>query len=248
MVPNKKIQELEKILQELKLEEQSATILESTEPMNFRKLRKKGNMRNFFTQWYVWATIIVLAIAFILPFATMSLIKGSTFTESKGSIVERIQNLNELTTAEAHTKVMIERSDNKIFGQEIGLNLPGTKRDLLVVIPGGVKAGVDFSTITEADIKLNEEKKTATITLPGAKILGEPTIDFDNVQVFSNEGLFREKADISEAYELANEAKKQILEEATTQGVLNTAKKNVQSSVSDMFALVGYKVKVEFKE
>ncbi|MFE6166556.1 DUF4230 domain-containing protein [Viridibacillus arvi] len=253
MTSNKKIRELEKMLKELKSEEQSATVLDSPESLYYRKDRKKGFIRKFlipkfFMQWYVWATIIVLALLIIIPIATMNLIKGSTFTENKGSIMERIQNLNELTTAEAYTKIMIERSDNKLFGKEIGVNLPGTKRELLVVIPGGVKAGVDFSKITEKDIELNEEKKIATITLPTAKILGEPQIDFDHVQVFSSEGLFREKADISEAYELAKEAKKLMIEEATTQGVIDTAKSNAQSSVADMFALVGYDVTVEFKE
>ena len=53
---------------------------------------------------------------------------GSTFTEEKGVFLEQIQDLNELATAEAFTKVIVERQDNTLFGQSIGLDVPGTKR------------------------------------------------------------------------------------------------------------------------
>ena len=99
--------------------------------------------------------------------------QGSTFTEQKGAFLEQIQELNELATAEAYTKVIIERQDNTLFGQSIGFNLPGTKRQLLVVIPGSVKAGVDISGVTEKDVVIDEENKTAKLTLPPATFLGE---------------------------------------------------------------------------
>ena len=54
-------------------------------------------------------------------------------------------------------------------------------------------------------------KKTAKLTLPPAKFLGGAEIFFDQVEVYSYEGLFREKANIEEAYELAAEAKKLII-------------------------------------
>ena len=67
----------------------------------------------------------------------------------QGAFLEQIQDLNELATAEAYTKVIIEQQDNAVFGQSIGLNVPGTKRQLLVVIPGSVKAGVELSGLTD---------------------------------------------------------------------------------------------------
>lgn len=239
--------ELEKVLKDFHLgEQQSATIMEAA---SGPRVKFRGKILiSLLKNWYIWAAIVIILAVLILPFATWKLIQGNSFSEQKSSFVERIQNLNELTTAEAYTKVMIERANNELFGKEIGMDLPGTKRQVLVVIPGGVKAGVDFSNVTDKNIEINEKKKIATITLPTAKILGEPEIDFDKVQVFSSEGLFRSKPDISEAYDLAADAKKQMIEEATTQGVLKTAEKNAKKSVAEMFSLVGYHVTVKFKE
>ena len=244
----RKNKELAKVLKDFHMEEQqAATIMEAA--TGSRRIRFRNNLLiGLFKNWYTWIALIIILAILILPFVTWKLLQGNSFAEQKGSLVERIQNLNELTTAEAYTKVMIERENNELFGKEIGVNIPGTKRELLVIIPGAVKAGVDFSGITEKNITINEKKKTATITLPTAKILGEPEIDFNKVQVFSSEGLFRSKPDMKEAYDLAADAKKQMIEEARTQGVLKMAEKNAKNSVADMFSLVGYDVTVKFKE
>jgi hypothetical protein len=111
-----------------------------------------------------------------------------------------------------------------------------------------VKAGVDFSQVTESDIKVDEKNKTALLTLPKPQFLGGPEIFFDQVEVFSYEGLFREKADIEEAYELAKTAKEMMIEETTGQGLLRLAEENASKSVKEMFQLVDYDVQVKFKE
>src|SRR5690606_19936952 len=142
----------------------------------------------------------------------------------------------------------IEREDNKVFGRDIGLDLPGTKRQILVVIPGSVRAGIDFSEITEDDIEVDEEAKTATLTLPKADFLGGPELFMDQAEVYTYEGLFRGEADIKEAFELADEAKQLMLEETRGQGVLELAEKNAARSVEEMFQLVDYDVTVEFED
>ena len=76
----------------------------------------------------------------------------------------------------------------------------------------------------------------------------EPEIFFDNVEIYSYEGLFREKANIEEAYELAEEAKKLILEETAGQGVLQMAEKTAEKTLREMFLFAGYDVTIEFKE
>jgi hypothetical protein len=70
----------------------------------------------------------------------------------------------------------------------------------------------------------------------------------DQVEVYSYEGLLRGDTDISEAYELAEEAKKLMVEETTGQGVLETAEENASRSVQEMFSLVDYDVEVKFEE
>ncbi|GGA21833.1 DUF4230 domain-containing protein [Psychrobacillus lasiicapitis] len=245
-----KIREMEKLLAELKAQknETTATIAENPSRQGFGFGKIPRALYRFRTKSIILIVIIVLLLLAALPFAAYWAIQGSTFTENKGSIVERVQALNELSTAEAYTKVIIERQDNQLFGKEIGIDLPGTKRQILVVVPGAVRAGVDFSQVTESDIKVDDESKTATLTLPMPKFLGGPEIFFDQVEVFSYEGLFREKADITEAYELAETAKEMMIEETTGQGILQLAEENAEKSVKEMFQLVEYDVQVQFKE
>ncbi|KXH83922.1 DUF4230 domain-containing protein [Sporosarcina sp. HYO08] len=250
MKGHKKLNEIERLLQELKdAKKETAVTIDVGERRSFGFWR---TVRLIFPIWrksYIFIAILALALIIALPFAAFFLLKqGSTFSEQKGAYLERIQSLNELATAEAYTKVIIERQDNTLFGQSIGLNLPGTKRQLLVVVPGSVKAGVDFSRVTEKDIQINHDEKTATLTLPPATFLGGAEIYFDQVEVYSYEGLFREKANIEEAYELAAEAKKLILEETAGQGVLTLAEQNAEKTLREMFSFAGYDVMIKFKE
>lgn len=246
---DKKIREMEKLLEELKAQKESAaTIVENPTRKGFGFWKVPRVLSNLRFKTFMVLAIAVLLLLAALPFAALWVIKGSTFTENKGSFLEQVQALNELSTAQAFTKVIIERQDNAVFGKEIGIDLPGTKRQLLVVVPGSVKAGVDFSQVTNADIKVDEKNKTAELTLPKAQFLGGPEILFDQVEVFSYEGLFREKADIEEAYELAETAKEMMIEEATGQGLLQLAEENAATSVKEMFGLVDFDVQVEFKE
>ena len=245
---DERIRDIEKLLEELKAQDEVAVTVESLQPRSAGFWRVSSLFVSIWKRKFLWIFAGLLALIVVIPFITFWAIKGSTFTENKGAFLEQIQSLNELATAEAYTKVIIERQDNTLFGKEIGLDLPGTKRQLLVVIPGSLKAGIDFTKVEEGDIVLDEEAKTATLTLPKAEFLGGPEILFDQVEVFSYEGLFREKADITEAYELAEEAEILMMEETTGQGVLELAEENAARSVSEMFSLVEYDVTVEFEE
>lgn len=248
MSKDQRIKEIEKLLEELKAQDEIAVTVESVQPHSSGFWHVGSLFVSIWRRKFLWIASLLLFLILIIPFATLWMIKGSTFTENKGAFLEQIQSLNELSTAEAYTKVIIERQDNALFGQEIGLNLPGTKRQLLVVIPGSVRAGIDFSKVEASDMIINEEAKKATLTLPKAEFLGGPEILFDQVEVFSYEGVFREKANIKEAYELAKEAEKLMMEETVAQGVLKMAEENAAQSVADMFSLVEYDVTVEFEE
>src|SRR5690606_31213265 len=135
-----KLTEIERLLEEVKGQGE-------TKESGFWKTTKL--MMSVFRNSFLVLIVVLLLLLVALPLGTFWMIKGSTATESKGVFLEQIRDLNQLTTAEAYSKVVIKREDNKVFGQEIGLDLPGTKRQLLVVIPGSVKAGIDLSDVTE---------------------------------------------------------------------------------------------------
>lgn len=251
MQNKKNIEELEHLLNELKSQDEtSVTVEEAAGRWKKPKVFTFGRFLRFFWKTkYLWIALIIISLLIALPFITLNyLTTGSTFMEKKGAVVERIVELNELATAESYTKVLVEREDNQLFGKDIGLNIPGTRRELLVVIPGTVKAGVDFSKVDSGDVDVNEKDKTLKLTLPAAEFLGDPSLDYEHVEIYSYEGLFRGEANIEEAYELAEDAKKLILEESAGQGLLQMAEENARTTVEEMFSITGYEVEIEFKE
>lgn len=246
MSRDKKIQDLEKQLQQLKREE-AATYAEA--PGRSRSLERPFNG----LPKKLWV-FLVLGIALVVAFVAISrmdfvgLISGSSYKEQKSMVVERLQELDQLTTAEAVTTVIIQRENNELFGQEIGFPIPGTFRKVLVEVPGTVRAGIDMSEVTENDVELDEEAMTATITVPKPKLLGQPTIMNDQVKVYSIEGLLRDEASITEGFEIASEAQKLMVERAQSIGLLSLAETNAEKVLQDMFQLVEYEVTIEFEE
>lgn len=194
-----------------------------------------------------WMLVTIAILIVIIAIVIITIVKGSQ-RQTVGAVVEKISNLNELTTAEAYTKVVIERENNKIFGQEINFDIPGTKQKLLVIIPGTVRSSVDLKQLSKSDVKINEDKKTIDITLPMAEIEGEPSLDLDKVKIFSSEGLFRDEATIKDGFSLSKEAQNKMVEEATEQGLLERANKNAEQAIEDLYSLVNYKATVHFKE
>lgn len=223
-----------------KKDETAATYAEPTRHKGFTL---PGNT----LKWLAFA-IILVTIAFIVSQTKglMNFAIGNNSFEQKAAFVERLQEKEDLVTAEAYLKSVIEKEDYKTLFSDI--KIPGTSRQILIIFPGKVQAGIDFSDISENDIEINEEEKTATLKVPKPKILGEPTLFMEQVQALSYEGLLSDKIDLSEAYDIAAEAQDLMLEEAKTQGLLDLAETNAEKVLQDMFQLVEYEVTIEFEE
>lgn len=198
-------------------------------------------------KWSLFA-ILLLVIVIIATVLITKYVSNHTNKQTEDAVVEKITELNELATAEAYLKVIVERENNALFGEEIGLDIPGTKQKLLVVMPGTVRAGVDLSKITKEDVQVDEEKKTIQVTAPEPQIQGKATLDLEKVQVFSTNGLFRDEATVKDGYSLANDAQKLMIKEAETAGLLKHAKTNAEQVIRNLFSALNYNTTVEFKE
>lgn len=243
MSNDKRIKELEQKLQELKREE-AATNAES--PGRVRSVKNPVKL----TKWIpllIGIVVILLAFNFVRTFEFGSLFGGTTL-ENKSVFVESLKESEELVTAEAYTKSVIHLKDNELLGFKFDVNLPGTKREILMIYPGKVRAGIDLSGIQEEDVELNEEQKTAIIKVPKPKIIGLPEIDMSAVQTYSYEGLFRGELPPETTNQKAAEAQELMIEEAATQGLLTLAETNAEKVLQDMFQLVDYDVTIEFEE
>ncbi|MGN7479019.1 DUF4230 domain-containing protein [Solibacillus silvestris] len=238
--------QIENILKELKKgeEESAATAVVGQSKGN---VNISGALFKLIFKFWGLKIFFVGFILLVIIYGGTWLFTGNTFKKESTIYVEQIQELAALATAEAHVTVTIEEEDNKLFGNDIPLNLPGTKRELLLIVPATVVAGVDLKGLTSDDIKVNDNKKELEIVLPRATLIQDPTILMDSVKTFSDEGLFRGEVEWDEGFSLAAEAQKKIRDEAVEIGLLQSAEKSAEKVLKGFFGNLGYTVKLTFK-
>jgi hypothetical protein len=246
MGKNRDLAQYERALRELTeaQKEAGATVAleQKVKVPSFSKKFFKYSLKLFGTK-----NILILLVLLALFFSGYWLFSGSTFKKESSTFVEQIQELAMLATAQAHVKVVIEQEDNKLFGKDIQVNLPGTKRELLLVVPATVVAGVDLKDITIDDIKVNDKEKVIEILLPKASFLQNPAIQMDKVKTFSDEGLFRGETKWDEGFDLAAEAQDEIKKESMEIGLLDAAEKNAEKVLKEFFGALGYAVEISFE-
>ncbi|MEH7383347.1 DUF4230 domain-containing protein [Bacillus sp. JJ1533] len=201
-----------------------------------------------FKFWGVKIFLIITLLLIVIASGSFWLFSGSTFKKESTAFVEKVQELATLATAEAHVTAVIEEEDNKLFGNDISVNLPGTKREIMLIVPATVIAGVDLKGITSDDIKVNDNEKEIEIVLPRAALIQEPAIQMNKVRTFSDEGLFRGEVKWDKGFDLAAEAQEKIKEEAIEVGLLETAEKSAEKVLKGFFSNLGYTVKLTFRE
>ncbi|MCM3439347.1 DUF4230 domain-containing protein [Metabacillus halosaccharovorans] len=243
---DEKIAQLERQLLELKEAQQqiAATIALG---QNSRYLSSPKGIFNSFLKTggsKIILAMVTLVFLVVMTSVGIRLFAGSTFKQESVTFVEHVQELNTLATAEAHMKAVLHEVDNKkIFWS---INLPGTKRELLLVVPATVIAGVDLKGITSEDMLINEETKEIDITLPHAKLIQDPTLQMDKIQAIDNSGIFRGDVKWDEGFDLTAKAQKQIRQDAISSGLLVTAEKNAEKALTEFFKNIGYTVNVTF--
>jgi hypothetical protein len=243
---DEKIAQLERILLELKeAQQQSAATIAVGH--NSRTLSPpKGIFKSFIKAGALKIILPMVILAFLIGVIAsggIGLFTGSNSKQESVTFVEQVQELATLATAEAYMKVVIKQEDNKTFLKK---NILGTKRELLLVVPATVIAGVDLKGITSEDMVINEELKEIDITLPHAKLIQDPSVQMDKIEGLDKGGLFRADFKMNEGFEKLAEAQEQISQEAISVGLLDTAEKNAEKVLKEFFKNIGYTVNVTF--
>jgi hypothetical protein len=242
---DEKIAHLERLLIELKeAQQQSAATIavghnsRSISPPKgiFKSFLKVGGLK-------IVLPLVIIVILVVVALVGIRLFGGSNIKQESVTFVEQVQELATLATAEAYMKVVIKQEESKTFWNK---NLPGTKRELLLVVPATVIAGVDLKGITSEDMVINEETKEIDVTLPHAKLIQKPSVQVDKIQFIDKNGLFRADIKWDEGNEKVAGAQEQISEEAISAGVLDTAEKNAEKVLKEFFKNIGYTVNVTF--
>ncbi|MEK5382636.1 DUF4230 domain-containing protein [Niallia sp. FSL W8-0635] len=248
MVNKREKEQINRELRAGKKEQASATMeINNTRGIRFPKfgLYRVKNRLNKKIMLFL-SIIVVLLIVGIVGLWKIAFPKEPVVRT--GAYLEQMKDLSTLATSQAFVKTILEKEDNEIFGKGIETNIPGTKRKILLVVPGTLTAGVDLSAITEDQFELNEEEKSMRILLPKADFLQEPSINFDEVETYSVSGIFRGDVKWEEAYSLMDEAKEIMKEEAIEQGILVKAEENAEKTLKEFYGRLGYSVQVSFEE
>lgn len=195
---------------------------------------------------WIWRIVIGGIVGLVILFAGYIYLQKGEETLKSTSVVESIQKLATLATAQAHIKTIISKEDKKLFGMSIPWDFPGSKRTLFLAVPGDVTAGVDLKSLTKNDITLDIDKKAIHITLPHATIVQTST-DSKNIMAFSNEGMFRSEPNGEEWFKQEELAKQKIKKEAKESGLLKTAEDNARIALKDFFKNLDYTVTVTYK-
>ncbi len=229
----------------IKGEVQTPRTLSSNHERNYRTSLPFYKRKMKYSILTIAATLLLMSG--LGTFSFYKLFSGSTSQSESITIVEQVQELATLATAEAVVTTVIKEEDNKLFNKELNIHLPGTKRTLLLVVPATVLAGVDLQNISETDIQVNEEQKEISLTIPHASIIQEPSIQMDKVETYSEEGLFRSEVNWEEGFDLAAAAKQEIEKEAQGMGLLEKAEDSAVKVITNFYHNLGYSVKIEFK-
>lgn len=201
-------------------------------------------------KWY--GTIIgsVFLIVLLASMATWFFV-GNASKDKSSVTVDQIREIATLATAEAHITATINEKDNKLLG--LDLKLPSklkssaTEREVILVVPATIIAGVNLQEITSNDIKVNEKEKTLDIVLPRATFLQEPALQMKRVSYVSDEGWLHGEVTFDEDKDLLVKAQDNVKDKAVEIGLLKTAEQNAKKFLTGFFDNLGYEVSVTFE-
>lgn len=191
-----------------------------------------------------------LALALLLVILSVAAGAGLTYLiwnptqPEEPAVVQGIQRLNELATAEAAIQVLVTEEENaEIFQQPLPEFLTGEQ--LLLVAVGQVEAGVDLDKLREEDVRVVGKK--VIIDLPDAQIL-DSSLDEDKTRLYDRDrGLLKIRGNDELIEEARRDAEDRIVEVAQQNGILREAQKNAESSIRALMTSLEYE-KLVFEE
>jgi hypothetical protein len=196
---------------------------------------------------FVTGVLFIVVMFFVFGWAKGLLPNwGNPFTErtidrSRPAVLKTIANLHEYHAASGHFEVLVDLEKDTRFVPSF---LKG-ERDLFVAV-GSVDAIVDFDQLDDADIHVSPDRRTATITLPHAR-LGNVRVDPKRSYVYDrNRGLldrvssaFGEDSNHErELYILSEEKLRRAARKDS--GILRRGEQNTSATLEGMLRALGF--------
>jgi hypothetical protein len=168
-----------------------------------------------------------------------STVTGRTLTidVSQPAVVDRIQRLQRLET-------VVYTVDKLVTGARDNPVLPDflTGDRLLMMVHGEVVAGIDFSSLKPADVRV--EGKQVRLHLPAAQVFST-RLDSGKTRVYSRQTGLLVPSDPNLETQVRQEAERQLQEAALADGILRTAQQNAVSTIRSLLQGLGFE-KIDF--
>lgn len=151
---------------------------------------------------------------------------------SQPTVVNRIQRLQRLET-------VVYTMDKIVTGEKQSALLPdflaGDK--LLLLVHGEVIAGIDFQTLTNADVQIIG--KTVHVRLPQAQVL-VTRLDSSKTRVYSRQTGLLVSTDPNLETQVRQEAEQELQRSALADGILQKAQENARATVLTLMQSMGF--------
>jgi hypothetical protein len=156
---------------------------------------------------------------------------------SQPTVVNRIQQLQRLeTVVYTMDKIVSGAKENPIFPDF----LAGDR--LLLLVHGEVVAGIDFSSLTPGDVRV--EGKQVHLHVPAAQVFSS-RLDSAKTRVYSRQTGLLVPTDPNLESLVRQEAERQLTEAALADGILRTAQQNATSTITSLLQGLGFE-KIDF--
>ena len=151
-------------------------------------------------------------------------------SEKKPDILA-LREMSDLATVEYTVTKVVKASDNKTWFK-LG------DRKILMSCEAHIKAGIDMSGISKNSFKITD--RSIEVTLPQPKIISL-SMPAEGIKTeYEEVGVFRDKFKTQDRDALVAQAEQQIRNSVDSLGILNQAKINTSTFVSNFLKRLGY--------
>lgn len=185
--------------------------------------------------------LMVQILVSICFFALFSCKQDISYKQMEEQVC-KITSLTELGTVEYVVTKIVKANDNATwykFGD----------RKILFSCKAILKAGIDLSKLEDSDIKANIEKKSISITLPGAELLSV-NLKPENIKlIYEKTSITRSSFSNKERDAILAQGEADILKSVPDMGIFDDAENNAKLFLEAFFKQAGFtNVNIEFKK
>ena len=201
-----------------------------------------ANRRRLFGPLLLVAVVVALLLALPLLIPSLNPFDEETVDRSQPVLMKSLENLSEYRAASANMQVVVDVERDTDL---IPAFIKGERT--LFVAAGSVDAAVDFRRLGKGAVKVSEDRRAVTVTLPPA-YLTEPRLDTTRSRIYDRDRGVLDRiedavsddggADQQAVYALAETKLREAA--AADPAVLHTAERNTRSMLEGLLRGLGF--------